>query len=99
MATEANGLRQRWRQKCWQWARRYVPAEIAGTACAFIGTTVIYHLFTDRVLAAFAGTIGESIGFYGLIGTVEWRRERARGYSAWRTTTTTVRLLLAEFGL
>jgi hypothetical protein len=99
MATEAIGLRQRWRQKLFVWARRYVPAEIAGTVCAFIGTAVIYGIFTDRVLAAVAGTVGEIIGFYGLIATVEWRRERARGYGLRRTTTSTARLLLAEFGV
>lgn len=99
MSTEAIGLRQRWRQKCWQWARRYVPAEIVGTACALISTAVVYSLFTDRVLAAVAGTAGEMLGFYGLIATVEWRRERARGYGLRRTTTSTARLLLAEFGL
>ncbi|WP_433061170.1 hypothetical protein [Dactylosporangium sp. CS-033363] len=99
MATEAIGMRQRWRQKLWVWARRYVPAEIAGTICAFIGTAVIYGMFTDRVLAAVAGTVGEIVGFYGLIATVEWRRERARGYGLRRTTTSTARLLVAEFGV
>ncbi|WP_433219751.1 hypothetical protein ACQP00_16075 [Dactylosporangium sp. CS-047395] len=99
MATEVIGLRRRWRQKLIVWARRYVPAEIAGTVCAFIGTAVIYGLFTDRVLAAVAGTVGEIVGFYGLIATVEWRRERARGYGLRRTTTSTARLLLAEFGV
>lgn len=99
MSTEAVGLRQRWRQKCWQWARRYVPAEIVGTACALTSTAVVYGLSTDRVLAAMAGTAGETVGFYGLIATVEWRRERARGYGLQRTTTSTARLLLAEFGL
>lgn len=99
MASGAIGARQRWRQKCWQWARRYGPAEISGTAFAFIGTTATYHFSGDRVLAAIAGAVGESIGFYGLIATAEWRRERARGYGWWRTTTSTARLLLAEFGL
>ncbi|WP_426502075.1 hypothetical protein ACPPVO_30990 [Dactylosporangium sp. McL0621] len=56
-------------------------------------------MFSDRVLAALAGTAGEIVGFYGLIATVEWRRERARGYNLRRTTTSTARLLLAEFGL
>lgn len=60
---------------------------------------MISGLFSDRVLAAVAGTVGEFIGFYGLIATVEWRRERTRGYG-WRLTTiSTARLLLAEFGL
>jgi hypothetical protein len=95
----AVGLRPRWRQKVLSWARRYVPAEIAGTVCAFLGTAVIYSLFSDRVLAAIAGTVGEIIGFYGFIATVEWRRERKRGYDLRRTTTSTARLLLAEFGL
>ncbi|WP_433077397.1 hypothetical protein ACQP1P_34400 [Dactylosporangium sp. CA-052675] len=53
----------------------------------------------DRVLAALAGTVGEIVGFYGLVATVEWRRERARGYGLQRTTTSTARLLIAEFGL
>ncbi|MFI5911941.1 hypothetical protein [Dactylosporangium sp. NPDC051541] len=53
----------------------------------------------DRVLAAIAGTVGEIVGFYGLIATVEWRRERRRGFGLRRTTASTARLLLAEFGL
>ncbi|GAA3297057.1 hypothetical protein Dvina_23750 [Dactylosporangium vinaceum] len=95
----AAGLRPRWRAKVWVWARRYVPAELFGTACAFLGTALIYGLYSDRVLAAIAGTVGEIVGFYGFIATVEWRRERARGFGLRRTTASTARLLLAEFGL
>jgi len=67
MATEAVERGARWRRKCWQWCRRYLPAELAGTAYAFIGTTLICGIFADRAAVAFAGTVSENVGFYGVL--------------------------------
>jgi hypothetical protein len=99
MATEAVGRGARWRHKCWQWCRRYLPAELTGTVCAFIGTTLICGIFADRTLAAFAGTLSENVGFYGVLAVFEWQRQHTAGQGPLRTTVLTARLLIAEFGL
>jgi hypothetical protein len=99
MATQAVGRGARWRRKFWHWCRRYLPAEIAGTVCALVTTTVIYGMLSDRAVAAIAGTVSENLGFYGTLAIIEWRRQHSLGHGVWRTAARTFRLLLAEFGL
>jgi hypothetical protein len=99
MATETAGRWERWRHKCWQWCRRYLPAELAGTICAFLGTAVIYGIFADRAAAAIAGTLSENVGFYGILAAFEWHRQHVAGQGLLRTAASTARLLIAEFGL
>ena len=52
------------RKKLLEWVRRYLPCEIAGTACEF-GAAAIAYLFTGSyAAAAVAATIGASVGYY-----------------------------------
>lgn len=51
--------------------RRYGLAEIAGIATALAGSFLV-HAFTDsEIAAAYGATLGENVGFYGLIVTRE----------------------------
>ncbi len=55
------------KQKIKEWVERYLPAEIVGTLTA-IGVASIAHASNkNAVFAAYAGSIGESIGFYSTI--------------------------------
>src|ERR1017187_1014992 len=55
------------KHKLREWSRRYLPAEIIGTLTA-VGAASIAHAFSDNlVLVAYAGSIGEAIGFYSTV--------------------------------
>jgi hypothetical protein len=57
--------RQSFVHKRKEWLRRYIPAEILGTAAALIGAWVTYAHTHSFVTATASGWIGEGIGFYG----------------------------------
>jgi hypothetical protein len=50
-----------------EWFRRYWLAEIVGTLSAFGGSWLLDRLTGNPIAAAYGGSIGESIGFYGVI--------------------------------
>lgn len=56
------------------WLRRYLPAEVIGTACALLSASVAYAVSGSEAAAALAAAWGENLGFYGLMV----RRELAR---------------------
>lgn len=62
---------QKLKQKTKEWARRYIPAEILGTAGALIAAWIVYVHTHSYVAAAAAGWIGEGIGFYGYFVSTE----------------------------
>lgn len=73
----------RLKEKQKEWLRRYVPAEIIGTATALIGAWITFS-HTDSFIAATAsGWVGEGIGFYGYFVTLELAAggKRYRGHS------------------
>jgi hypothetical protein len=86
------------------WVRRYLPAEIAGTAAALAAAWTVHAISGSLVSAATAGTIGESLGFYGCMAIREavrldaCHRDQAAPKRLWLTGTRTVRDLLIEFG-
>jgi hypothetical protein len=47
-----------------EWARRYLPCEIAGTTCEFGGAGIAYLLTGSFAAAAIVATIGASFGYY-----------------------------------
>lgn len=55
------------RSRLREWARRYWLAEIIGTICAFGGSWLLDRLTGNPIAAAYGGSIGESLGFYGII--------------------------------
>ena len=55
------------KQKVKEWLKRYLPAEIVGTATA-VGAASITHVFSDNHLfIAYAGSLGEAVGFYSTV--------------------------------
>ena len=55
------------KHKLKEWLKRYLPAEIVGTITA-VGTASIARFFSENyIFIAYAGSIGESIGFYSTI--------------------------------
>ena len=65
------------------WLRRFLPAEIAGTLTAVAASQIVYRSSGNPVAAAFAGSIGETLGFYTIIiirdTLAETRKLRAVG--------------------
>jgi hypothetical protein len=47
-----------------EWVRRYLPCEIAGTACEFGGAALAYLNTGSFAAAAIVATIGASFGYY-----------------------------------
>jgi len=54
-----------------EWLRRYLPAEIIGTATALIGAWLVFAHTHSFVAATAAGWLCEGIGFYGYFITTE----------------------------
>jgi hypothetical protein len=87
-----------------EWIRRYGPAEIAGAFTALAGSYLAYTLTGNEIAAAYGGSLGENLGFYGVIVGREIRAERRAhrqrgttyGVREWTWTATH---LLVEFGV
>lgn len=52
------------RRQATAWLRRYLPCEIAGTAAEFGGAALAYAWTGSFAVAALAGTVGASAGYY-----------------------------------
>lgn len=66
-----------WYRKGAVWMRRYLPAELLGTVCAIVGGLLVGA--GNPLLAAFGGTWGENLGYYGMVITRDLRARRAQG--------------------
>ena len=92
-----------WR-KLREWFERYLPAELLGTLTALAAAWTVHAVSGSLISAAIAGTIGESLGFYGCLAVREVRyydalhRDHGRLRRQWLTGTRTLRDLLIEFG-
>jgi hypothetical protein len=92
------------RRKLREWVGRYLPAEILGTVTALAAAWTVHAVSGSLISAAIAGTIGESLGFYGCIAVREMRsydilhRDHGTLRRRWLTGSRTVRDLLIEFG-
>ena len=86
-----------------EWVARYGAAELVGTGGALLGAYVTRALTGSEIAAAYGGTIGENLGFYGvMIGREvrsDYRRHRGetRAYGARQWLQTASHLVL-EFG-
>jgi len=82
------------------WLRRYLPAEVAGSATLLLAGLLVSASTDSPAAIAVAATLGEIVGFYLVLATMVYREQRAqphrRGVArvAWRTMV----LLGAEFG-
>jgi hypothetical protein len=89
----------KWLRRVREWSIRYLPAEIIGTLCALVCALAAFRLSTDRAAVAIVGTAAENIGFYGVMGILEWRsRIGTHSSGLVARTKRTLRTLVAEFG-
>ena len=79
------------------WLRRYLPAEIAGTAALVLAGLAVAETSAHPVVVA-AAVIGENLGFYGVLAVVVLVEQRRRGRKGARAIAAIVVLLAAEFG-
>lgn len=75
-----------------EWIRRYLPMEVAGTACALAAAATVSRLDGGPAHAAVAGSIAEAVGFYGVAWILVARSHPTRKLSR------TARDLAVEFG-
>lgn len=47
-----------------EWARRYLPCEVAGTTCEMGGAAIAYGTTGSFAAAAVVATVGASVGYY-----------------------------------
>jgi len=91
--------RRPWRE----WLARYGGAEVVGLGGALLGAYVVHAITGNGIAAAYGGTLGENLGFYGvIIGRevgADARRHRGdgRAYGARQWLETASHLVL-EFG-
>jgi len=50
-----------------EWIKRFLPAEIFGSLLAVTASYITLHLTGNKILAAYAGAIGDTTGFYTTI--------------------------------
>ncbi len=92
------------RQKIREWIRRYTMPEICGTITALLAAWLVYYDTQSLAAAAIAGSLAETIGYYGYAGWREAMRQyryhhqhtRFRRYVL--TAIKTIRDMLVEFG-
>jgi len=78
-----------------RWLRRYGLAEVAGISCALLGAALVRALTGSDVATAYGGSLGETIGFYGVIVGREIWQDRRAGRPGLHTSLN----LLIEFGI
>lgn len=94
-ATDAAAMRRR---GILFWMRRYLPAEVAGTAL-MLGAGLAVTLWTDAAAAvALAALLGEIVGFYAVLAVSVYLEQRSAARSRRRALARTGMLLIAEFG-
>lgn len=90
-----------------QWVARYLPLEVLGTIAAVAGSWAAYEASSSIVVAAVAGTVAETVGYYALVvargirghlASARVTRLDGRGRRAGFAIALTLRGMLAEFG-
>jgi|SRR3989338_4587059 len=86
-----------------EWLARYGPAEIAGKSCAVILSTGAQLLWHNGILSAYFGTVGDNLGYYGMIigrethKKIKLHRRRGTRYG-FKDVIVHARDLIIEFG-
>ena len=57
-------VKKGFKNKAVAWIKRFLPAEVTGLLMAVVTSYIILRLTQNKVLAAYAGAIGETTGFY-----------------------------------
>ncbi|CAN5710103.1 hypothetical protein BH10ACT9_BH10ACT9_56140 [soil metagenome] len=90
--------------KFFEWVRRYLPWEIAGTTCEMGGAAIAYAATGSVAAAAVVATIGASVGYYAMAYVAAVRtslREHSELRQARRLVTANglaLRSIAVEFG-
>lgn len=66
--------KNRKRDKLKGWVKRYLPAELVGTIAAVTASYVTFHSTGQAVVAAYMGTLGETLGFYSAMFIISFVR-------------------------
>jgi hypothetical protein len=91
-------------RKLREWVGRYLPAEVLGTVIALAAAWTVHAASGSLISAAVAGTVGESLGYYGCMAVREAlvhdtrHRHHGRMKRLWLTGASTLRDMLIEFG-
>ena len=85
------------------WAKRYGASELVGTFTAYVGYFTALGMTQNHVAAAYGGSIGESLGFFGVMVIREIAADRAKakrrlGCYGPKEISATIRGLFLEFG-
>jgi hypothetical protein len=64
--------------KAKNWLKRFLPAEFFGTITAVASSWFAYHTAKNLIVAAYAGSIGETLGFYLTIIIQDLRIEQRK---------------------
>ena len=81
------------------WIKRYLPAEVAGSATLFLAGLAMSAATDSAAAIAYAAALGEIVGFYLVLGATVFREQRAqRAVRRSRAIGRTLILLAAEFG-
>jgi len=86
-------------QKFLYYLKRYGFAELIGGLLVIIISSLTFHFTRNKIVAAYAGTIGENIGFYGaiILGDILKAKRNAAIWS-WKHVLQVLRNVLIEFG-
>ncbi len=86
-----------------EWLYRYGPAEIIGTVAAYTSFFLVQDATDSNIAAAYAGTIGENVGFYGTMiiretaSDMKDAKRKGQRYGP-RKVVKTAAKLISEFG-
>ncbi|KQM82818.1 hypothetical protein [Agromyces sp. Leaf222] len=88
------------------WLARYLPLEVCGTLAAMLGAWLAFDASGSLAVAALAGSLAESVGYYGIVvvraargHAASARVQRLGGVRAMLATTwLTLRSVAVEFG-
>ena len=89
------------------WVMRYLPLEVLGTLASLGAAWIAYQASGSLAVAAIAGALGESAGYYALVvvraarghrASARVRRLPGRDRRGWAVTWLTARSVVAEFG-
>lgn len=96
----AGGRARRQLRRVGFWVRRYLPAEVVGTTALYLASWFAMVGGGGPIVIAYAATIGESIGFYAMLGARIHGEQRRMdpAMSPWLRLRRTVLLLAAECG-
>lgn len=57
------------KRKVKEWLKRYLPAEIVGTITALVAASLTHFFYSNLIVVAYVGSLGEAIGFYSTVFT------------------------------